>query len=88
LTQEWSEPWRRKDETHQISHNGKPECDEQPVPNNDIPYTQSHNKGKHTGLTVSIALSSHEAEEGQKQYNQMNEGDYTAVTDQLDAQVE
>jgi hypothetical protein len=70
-----------------MSHHEKPECDEQPGPNNDIPYAQSHNQGKHTGLTVSIALSSHGAE-GQKQHNQMNGGEYIAVTDQSNTQVE
>jgi hypothetical protein len=46
-----------------MSHHEKPECDEQPSPNNYIPYAQSHNQGKDMGLTVSIALSSHGAEE-------------------------
>jgi hypothetical protein len=71
-----------------MSHHGEPKCDEQPGPNNDTPYAQSHNQGKHTGLTVLIALSYHGDEEGQKQYNQRNEGNYTAVTDLSDAQVE
>jgi hypothetical protein len=62
--EEW--PRRRQEETHQRSHHGKPECDEQPSPNNDIPHAQSHNQGKHTRLTMPIALSSHGAEEGQK----------------------
>jgi hypothetical protein len=46
------------------------------------------NHGRHTIPNVSIALSSHEAGEEQRQHNRRNKSGYTTTADHLDAQVE